>query len=150
VTGSYDSTLRLWRVSDGGLIAELKGHKDKVRSVAVRLSDGMIASGDYSGEIRLWDGADGHFLRTLANQGGIVGVLRFSPDGQRLLSTCALDACGYTPRVWEIATGKELIAFASKHDNIVLGGAISPEGGLAATAGGNAFPIYVWDLVQRV
>jgi WD40 repeat protein len=82
VTGSYDTTLRLWRATDGGLIAELKGHKDKVHSLALRSSDSM---GDTSGEVRLWDGGTGQFLRTLFNQGGNVGSLRFSPDGRQLL-----------------------------------------------------------------
>jgi WD40 repeat protein len=46
----------------------------------------MIASGDASGEIRLWDGTTGRYLRTLTNQGGLVGSLRFSTDGMWLLS----------------------------------------------------------------
>jgi WD40 repeat protein len=65
VTGSYDTTLRMWRVSDGGLIAEMRGHTQVIRGgLAIRSSDSMIASGDRSGEIRLWDGNTGRFLRT--------------------------------------------------------------------------------------
>ena len=56
VTGSYDHDLRLWRVADGKEIAHMTGHGDKVRSLAVA-PDGTIASGDWSGEIRLWDRA---------------------------------------------------------------------------------------------
>src|SRR5262249_27488417 len=99
VSGSYDTTLRLWRVSHGGLIADLKGHKAKVQSLAVRSSAGTIASGDAAGETRLWDDKDGHFLRTLANQGWWVGVLKFSPDGQRLLSTCSYTGCPSNPPI---------------------------------------------------
>ena len=44
--------------------------------------DGIIASGDASGEIRLWDSRDGRFLRVLARQGTWVGSLSFSPDGK--------------------------------------------------------------------
>jgi WD40 repeat protein len=146
VTGSYDSTLRLWRVSDGGLIAELKGHKDKItRALAVRSSDGIIASGDSTGEIRLWDGKGGQFLRSL-NQRGAVGVLRFSPDGQRLLSTCGYGyGCGRVQRVWQVATGEELVAYRG-HDNTVNAAAISPDGRLAATGGGSNHEIHLWRL----
>ena len=73
----------------------MTGHGDKVRSLAVA-PDGTIASGDHSGEIRLWDsgsgagasGRDGRFLRVLARQGTAVGSLSFSPDGKLLLSGC--------------------------------------------------------------
>ena len=56
VTGSDDHDLRLWRVADGKEIAHMTGHGDKVSSLAVA-PDGTIASGDRSGEIRLWDAA---------------------------------------------------------------------------------------------
>ncbi|MGB8736265.1 MAG: PDZ domain-containing protein, partial [Rhodomicrobium sp.] len=65
VTGSFDHDLRLWRVADGKEIAHMPGHGDKVRSLAVA-PDGAIASGDISGEIRLWDGKTGAFRRMLA------------------------------------------------------------------------------------
>ena len=65
MTGSFDRDLRLWRVADGKEIARMPGHGDKVRSLAVA-PDGTIASGDVSGEIRLWDGRDGRLLRILA------------------------------------------------------------------------------------
>ena len=54
VTGSLDHDLRLWRVDDGKEIAHMTGHGDKVLSLALA-PDGTIASGDASGEIRLWD-----------------------------------------------------------------------------------------------
>jgi WD40 repeat protein len=144
VTVSYDTSVRLSRVADGSLIAELKGHKDKIRSLALRLSDGMIASGDVAGEIRFWDGRTGQFLRTLGNQRTGVGSLVFSPDGQLLLSTCG----GGHPcrdRVWDVATGGEL-ATHRIDENIVIAGAISPDGKLAATGGGNNNEIHVWQL----
>jgi WD40 repeat protein len=147
VTGSYDATLRLWRVSDGGLIAEMKGHMDKVsRALAIRSSDGMIASGDYAGEIRLWDGNTGRFVRTLANQGGEVGSLRFSPDGKLLLSTFGeCGSCSRIQHVWNVATGEDRATHATD-ENFVYAAAISPDGKLAATGGGNKFKIGVWEL----
>ena len=40
--------------------------------------------------------------------------------------------------------GKELTAY-SQHDSIVLASAFSPDGRLTATAGGEQYPIEVWD-----
>ena len=46
VTGSDDTTLRLWRVSDGSLIKEMKGtHQGIDRALPCRPTDGIIASG---------------------------------------------------------------------------------------------------------
>jgi WD40 repeat protein len=85
VTGADDKDLRLWRVADGKEIAAMKGHADRVRSLAMA-PDGTIASGDQSGEIRLWDGRTGAFLRTLTRQRGSARSLSFSPDGKTFLS----------------------------------------------------------------
>jgi WD40 repeat protein len=112
VTGSTDTAVRLWRVSDGGLIAEMKGHT-KIGALAVRSSDSMIASGEISGDIRLWDGNTGQYLRTLANQGGFASSLTFSPDGStlagtRVLSDGALGAAGSEVRLYDVATGRQI------------------------------------------
>ena len=146
VTGSFDNDLRLWRVADGMEIAHMTGHGDKVQSLAVA-PDGTIASGDRSGEIRLWDsaGRDGRFLRVLARQGTAVGSLSFSPDGKLLLSSCG-QHCNdvYGGKVYDIASGKEIATYTG-HDNIVLATAFSPDGRWAATGGGNNEEIHLWD-----
>ena len=49
-----------------------------------------------------------------------------------------------SPHVWEVATGKTVATY-TKHDNVVVAAAISPDGRLVATAGGNAYPIHIWE-----
>jgi WD40 repeat protein len=147
VTGADDQDLRLWRVADSTEIAVMKGHADKVRSLAIA-RDGTIASGDRSGEIRLWNGETGAFLRTLARQRTFVGSLSFSPDGKTLLSGIAkvsADSNPYGAHVFDVATGRELVTYR-EHDNIVLATAISPDGRWAATGGGDNNEIHIWDL----
>jgi WD40 repeat protein len=146
VTGSDDTTLRMWRVNDGGLIAELKGHKEDVsRALAIRTSDSMIASGDGTGEIRLWDGKTGQFLKSLQSPSKGVGALAFSPDGQKLLATSGRVSGRDIGTVWDVATGKDLVQYA-KHDNIIIAAAISPDGRLAITGGGSDKSVHVWDM----
>jgi hypothetical protein len=105
----------------------------------------MIASGDTTGEIRLWDGRTGDYLRTFANQGGPVGQLKFSLDGKRLLSTCRYRGCLQKQFLWEMETGKQILTY-TKHDNIVLAAVMSPDGQLVATGGGSNTAVHVWDL----
>ena len=117
----------------------------KGRALAVRSTDSMIASGDKSGEIRLWDGKTGQFLRTLAHQVGYVSSLSFSSDGARLLSTCGYGGgCNHTQRVWEVVTGKELTAYTG-HDNTVYTAVIGPDSHSVATGGFNG-DVQIWDL----
>ena len=152
VTASFDTTLRLWRVADGGLIAEMKGHKDMVRSLAISPADGRIASGSADGEIRLWDGVTGKAIvrrakmAALANQGRWVAVLRFSPDGKKLLSGTGDNMQpNHDCHVWDVATGKELVTYRH-HDGIVIAADISPDGRFAATGGGQKHVIQIWAL----
>lgn len=147
VTAGFDRSLWLWRVADGKPIAEMRGHGDKIYALAISPSDGSIASGSFDGEIRHWDGQTGRLLRPLANQGGaLVGSLSFSPDGRWLVSTCGGgNNCAKQPQsIWEVATGR-LIRTYGRHDNVALASAVSPDGRVVATAGGERNEIHIWD-----
>ena len=89
-------------MADGALVAEMTGHGDKVQSLAVSPQDGSIASGDMSGEIRLWDGSTGAFCKVLAKQGDEVGSLSFSPDGTlaAVQRRRYAEACGHTEHIY--------------------------------------------------
>jgi WD40 repeat protein len=144
VTGSDDHELRLWSAEDGALLKTMTGHGDKVRSLAVSFED-RIASGDRSGEICLWDGRTGAFIKMLAKQETTVGALSFSPDGKTLLSTCGYGPCASHPQIiYDAASGREITTYR-EHDNIVIAAAISPDRRWAATGGGNNNEIHIWD-----
>ncbi|MDX2201574.1 MAG: caspase family protein [Hyphomicrobiaceae bacterium] len=143
VTGSYDKDLRLWRVSDGALLATMAGHADRVMRLAVA-ANGTIASGDISGAIRLWDGRDGRFLRSLQQKTG-TGSLHFSRDGKLLVTTCGFGGCsGASSYVYEVASGRTVTSYAG-HDNAVHASAFSPDGRWVATGGGASNAIQVWN-----
>jgi len=144
VTGSFDLALRLWSVADGSELAHMIGHETKIRSLAVA-PDGNIASGDQSGKIWLWDGKTGAYIKILAQQAAEVGSLVFSPDGKSLLTGVGFQGPGTECHVFDAVTGEDRLVY-DKHNNIVGGTAISPDGRWAATAGGNNHEIRIWDL----
>jgi WD40 repeat protein len=57
-----------------------------------------LASGSFSGTVRLWEVATGRERRVFRGHQASVVVLRFSPDGRRLISGGA-DAVGM---VWGV------------------------------------------------
>ena len=153
VSGAYDNTLIIWDTKNGRQRKHLKGHDDKVRSVIVSPDGKTIVSGSWDKTIRMWDGQSGFYKGILARQDTEVPSLSFSMDGKKILSGTSgygSDIC----HIYAFPSGKELISF-TKHDNIVLAAAISPDGKIAATGGGNNNDIYLWavktgEIIQKL
>ena len=61
ITGSLDSTIRIWRVRDGArvLLRVLAYHTNGVTALALSPNGRYIASGDGMGQVRVWDLAEG-------------------------------------------------------------------------------------------
>jgi WD40 repeat protein len=144
----------VWRVSDGSEILRGEGHSASVVRLAVA-PDGTIASGDESGEIRLWDSGSmynrrGETIgvpgRVLARQGSSTGNLSFSPDGKALLACVAGVPDGLGCRIYDVASGQAIVTY-SGHDYAVTATAISADGRWAATAGDSNNEIHLWDLL---
>ena len=145
VTGSDDDTLKLWNAKTGALIKTLKGHNDKVWSAAFTPDGKYILSGSWDKTIRLWNGKTGKFIKVLAKFDKRVRGLSISPDSSKVVIGNAARYGPFKCFVFSIPSGKIITSF-TKHGNIVLATAISPDGRTAATGGGSAQEIYLWDL----
>ena len=64
-SASRDTTIRLWRPSDGTLVRVLRSHTDNVYAVAFSPDGKMVASGSLDQTVRLWRVADGQPLHVL-------------------------------------------------------------------------------------
>lgn len=81
-----DKVIRLWRISDGELLQELKGHTDSVNALAFSPDGTLLASGSLDKGIRLWRMRDGLMVKELKSHNHSVDSLAFNSDGTRLVS----------------------------------------------------------------
>jgi WD40 repeat protein len=100
VSGSYDSTVRIWDLLKGECRWRLSGHTQKVYSVSMMPGGEMCASGSMDGTVRVWRMSDGTCTWNLEGHTSLVGLLDLTP--QQLISAAA-DA---TLRVWSLKSGE--------------------------------------------
>src|SRR4051812_16908906 len=64
LSGSEDSTLKLWDAARGALLRTFHGHSNEVWSVAFSPDGRQVLSGSEDKTLKLWDVASGASLRT--------------------------------------------------------------------------------------
>jgi WD40 repeat protein len=84
-------TVRVWDVHTGEEKRTLSGHLNQVAAVAFSPDSKTLASGDESGEVKLWSTASLREVASLAHSGQ-VRCLSFSPDGQTLAAGAEVGA----------------------------------------------------------
>ena len=122
VSGSHDTTIKLWDVQTGGVVKTFHGHTSGICSVSISADSTVIASGSKDKTICVWD------LQTdkcycVIQQKDEVDCVRFSPaDPQNLMSTS-----GYELWFWDIngnqthpSTGGTYIAFSLDGTQLVI------------------------------
>lgn len=100
VSGSYDSTVRVWRISTGESLHILQGHTQKVYSVVLDHTRNRAISGSMDSMVKIWDLTTGACLYTLEGHTLLVGLLDLRDD--RLVSAAA----DSTLRIWDPESGK--------------------------------------------
>ncbi len=115
--------VRLWDVLNSKERRVLHGHDSRVLCLAFAPAGGTMATASQDGTVRLWDADTGRQTETFRGHKGPAVSVVFSPDGKLLASWCHWkqeikqgehqgdDWCGTELKVWELATGKELLTF---------------------------------------
>jgi WD40 repeat protein len=154
-TVADDQTTRIWSFTTAKEIAVLTTDTTRFLSIAWSPDSKTLATGKQEGTIQLWN-ARGQFQKEYRIDAGKERVqltsLHFNKAGTELLYT-GIDALGHAG-IFSLKTGKVRVAF-SRHTNTVMDGCLSPDGTLAATAGGDNHETYVWktatgDVVQKL
>ncbi|RKO87625.1 WD40-repeat-containing domain protein [Blyttiomyces helicus] len=99
VSGSYDSTVRVWDLESGRAVHVLRGHRDKVYSVGYCHELRRAASGSMDATVRVWCTRTGVELFNLEGHTSLVGLLELTPT--HLISASA----DSTLRIWSPLTG---------------------------------------------
>ncbi|KAJ5679813.1 hypothetical protein N7462_008057 [Penicillium macrosclerotiorum] len=95
VSGSYDCTVRVWKISTGQVLHTLQGHSLKVYSVVLDPKRNRCISGAMDHMVKVWSLDDGSLLYNLEGHTSLVGLLSLQSD---YLVSAAADS---TLRIWD-------------------------------------------------
>jgi F-box and WD-40 domain protein CDC4 len=102
VSGSYDTTVRVWTISTGECKWQLTGHQQRVYSAVIDHKRDRCVSGSMDWLVKVWCIKTGSLLYTLEGHTSLVGLLDLK---QSTLVSAAADS---TLRVWDPENGKSL------------------------------------------
>ncbi|KAF1945344.1 WD40 repeat-like protein [Clathrospora elynae] len=100
VSGSYDCTVRVWKISTGEVLQRLQGHSQKVYSVVLDHARNRCISGSMDNMVKVWSLETGACIFTLEGHTSLVGLLDLSHG--RLVSAAA----DSTLRIWDPENGQ--------------------------------------------
>ena len=133
VTGGHGGSVLFSNLDDGTPIHATAGRRSGIMALALSPSGGELAAAYYGGEVDIWDVASGARLRQIpdVHDDHCSCYVAYTRDGRRLLRSVRENLY-----VWDARNGELLqtIKAAGPLDQRAL--AVSPNGQLAATAGG--------------
>lgn len=145
VTGSEDTTVRLWDAVTGQPIGQpWQGHTGPVNSVAFSQDGTRLVTGSSDKTVRLWDTTKGQPIgEPWQGHTDSVNSVSFSPKGTRV----ATGSSDRTVRLWDAATGKPDSEPWRGHDGSVNSLSFSPDGTRIMT-GSSDNTIRLWDVAM--
>ena len=134
--------MRLWEVATGRLVFTARPPAIAAWCVAFSPDGKTLAAGLESGEVQLFDVANGWQVATLSGHGGRVRWLGFHPDGRSLVVAGPLTDNAVF--VWDLTRRTQPRRLLG-HDSEVLTGAWRADGQLLITAGSTDGTVRLWD-----
>ncbi|WP_017306791.1 response regulator [Spirulina subsalsa] len=89
VSGSKDSTIKIWDILTGREVRTLVGHESAVLSIAVTPEGDRIVSSSTDDTIKIWEFDSGEEIRTISSDSHKIYALTVSPDGKTVVSASA-------------------------------------------------------------
>jgi WD40 repeat protein/serine/threonine protein kinase len=138
------SGLVVWDTASGKSVAHLQDHMEgsgAYDSAVFSPDSRLLAFATETWEVKLWDIEKQQILRTLGPHPWRVNSISFSPNGKYLASS----SWEGDVRLFEVATGKEIVAPLYGHGSGVHKHSFSPDGATLVT-GGDDDTIRFWNV----
>ncbi|MEW6493874.1 MAG: WD40 repeat domain-containing serine/threonine-protein kinase [Cyanobacteriota bacterium] len=126
VSGSEDSSIRIWEPSTGQEISTLPGDSNFVNSIAIS-PDGEVLASVGDDKIKLWELKTGQEIRSWTGHSSIIRSITFSPNG-KILASGGNDTM---IKLWNPYTGEEIRALSG--GSLIRAVSVSPDGQLLAS-----------------
>lgn len=120
-------------------------HSEAIRSVDWTFDGSCYASASSDGHVKIFDSRLSHCIHTLsyAHSHQIVNSVKFSPDGQSLL-TCGRDN---TAKLWDVGSGRLLVKYEGAQHSEGSTPAVFDSSGQWVLSGDDAYGmIVVWEV----
>jgi WD40 repeat protein len=167
--GRSNGTLTLWDVEPNKVLDIPQAHKGVILATACSpdgkvVSTGATAPMDNSPQwltavVKLWDGESGKPMATLPAHYASVPGLRFTPDGEELISVGmrtgpggferGADRSDWCLRFWRVVSGPQDPAFTSTHHTSTVRQLLVSQNGETLVTGSLDSTVKVWDVRSR-
>ncbi|CAG5129326.1 unnamed protein product [Candidula unifasciata] len=133
ILATQNQLFRQWRWKDKVLVKTWRSvHNAPVTSLTFDPTITLLASGSADFTVKVWDIVQGYFTHNFRGHTGVVRVMAFHPDSQRLqLVTAAED---YNIRVWDLKTSSCIVT-SQCHVSLVTSLAFAENGATMYSAG---------------
>ncbi len=112
ISGSYDTTLKLWDIKSGKEIKTLKGHKSYITAIVITPDGKYVISASRDETLKIWDIQSGSNIKTI-KLSSAAWSLDITKDGKKVL----LGGYG-TIQLIDIKTGKKIKNFENKYGTV--------------------------------
>ena len=109
ISGSSDTTVKIWDLLTGSEVRTLTGHKDAVNSLAVTPDSRYVISGSDDSTVRIWDIITNKYVGTIEHQSRVTAVA-VTPDSRYAI----FGVSGYYPhrgyylKIWDLLSWQNL------------------------------------------
>lgn len=141
ITGSYDTTCKVWDTMTGDELLSLEGHRNVVYAIAFNKPYGdKIITGSFDKTCKLWNATSGENIHTFRGHDAEIVCVTFDPTGK----TVATGSMDNTSRLYDVHTGHCLHTLIGHTGEVVSLDFDSTSGTLLAT-GSFDHTVKIWD-----